>query len=215
MDQSFPTTVLQPSRNLISIGQASEYLGVSIDTLRRWEKKGRIEAFRSPGGHRYYDKTELDQLFGKRYTRDEPTKGSVHEIPREESPSMTPPQHIPFPPLPAREIQIPTSPPPEIAPAAPRIRPMVVETIQEPIPQPQEIPVQSFPENPQVLVPSLPQSPANMNMPSSTSSSLWSSQKEKITVIIVIGVLVIVIILAVILVVMLWQSSRNVLSPSP
>lgn len=58
---------------LISIGDASEYLGISIDTLRRWEKKGRIQPFRSPGGHRYYNKIELDNLFGKRYVRDEPT----------------------------------------------------------------------------------------------------------------------------------------------
>jgi excisionase family DNA binding protein len=56
--------------DLISIGEAAEYLGVSIDTLRRWETKGRIAPIRSPGGHRYYKKHDLDQLFGKRYTRD-------------------------------------------------------------------------------------------------------------------------------------------------
>jgi len=57
----------------LSIGEASEYLGVSIDTLRRWEKKGRINPLRSPGGHRYYTQTDLDNLFNKKYTRDEPT----------------------------------------------------------------------------------------------------------------------------------------------
>ena len=61
------------AKNLLSIGEASEYLGVSIDTLRRWEKKERIEPYRSPGGHRYFRKEDLDDLFGKRYTRDEPT----------------------------------------------------------------------------------------------------------------------------------------------
>lgn len=60
-------------RNLLSIGEASEYLGVSIDTLRRWEKKGRIEPYRSPGGHRHYSKIDLDKLFDKKYVRDEPT----------------------------------------------------------------------------------------------------------------------------------------------
>ena len=64
----------RPKRDLLTIGGASEYLGISIDTLRRWEKKGRIEPFRSPGGHRYFDKKTLDDLFGKRYTRDEPTR---------------------------------------------------------------------------------------------------------------------------------------------
>lgn len=64
----------QPNLNLLSIGQASEYLGVSIDTLRRWEKKGKISSYRSPGGHRYFKKDELDMMFGKKYERSEETK---------------------------------------------------------------------------------------------------------------------------------------------
>ena len=64
---------------LMSIGEASEYLGVSIDTLRRWEKKKRIEPLRSPGGHRYFSKDDLDALFGKRYTRDEETSRRTNE----------------------------------------------------------------------------------------------------------------------------------------
>jgi excisionase family DNA binding protein len=70
-------------KKLLSIGEASKYLGVSIDTLRRWEKKGRIIPFRSPGEHRYYSKDELDLLFGKRYTR-ESTKPYVIK-PQEET----------------------------------------------------------------------------------------------------------------------------------
>ena len=64
------------NKNLLSIGEASEYLGISIDTLRRWERKKRIDPLRSPGGHRYYSKEDLDNLFGKRYVRDEPTHRS-------------------------------------------------------------------------------------------------------------------------------------------
>ena len=55
--------------NLLSIGEASEYLGVSIDTLRRWEKKGKILSYRSPGGHRYFKQNELDDMFGRKYER--------------------------------------------------------------------------------------------------------------------------------------------------
>jgi len=44
----------------LSIGQASAYLGVSRDTLRRWEKKGKIKAVRSPSNRRYYTKKQLD-----------------------------------------------------------------------------------------------------------------------------------------------------------
>lgn len=60
----------QIKQELLSIGEASDYLGVSIDTLRRWEKKGRITARRSPGGHRYFQKEDLNDLFDVKYTRD-------------------------------------------------------------------------------------------------------------------------------------------------
>lgn len=55
---------------LLSIGEASEYLGVSIDTLRRWQKRGKLVAFRSPGGHRYFQKEKLDGLFNQKYVRE-------------------------------------------------------------------------------------------------------------------------------------------------
>ncbi|KPJ70945.1 hypothetical protein AMJ51_00510 [Microgenomates bacterium DG_75] len=49
----------------IPIGDAAKYLGVSRDTLRRWEKAGRIKAHRSPTNRRYYTKEQLDQVIGK------------------------------------------------------------------------------------------------------------------------------------------------------
>lgn len=57
------------SQDLMSIGDASKYLNVSIDTLRRWEKKGKAKTYRSQGGHRYFSRNELDALVGKRYKR--------------------------------------------------------------------------------------------------------------------------------------------------
>ena len=47
---------------LVSISEASETLKVSIDTIRRWEKKGLIKATRDEAGHRYFNKKELTQL---------------------------------------------------------------------------------------------------------------------------------------------------------
>ena len=44
---------------MLSIKEASEFLGVSIDTLRRWERAGKITAFRTEGGHRRYEKKDL------------------------------------------------------------------------------------------------------------------------------------------------------------
>lgn len=44
---------------LLSIGKASEALGVSITTLRRWEKSGKLVPERTVSGHRRYDLTKL------------------------------------------------------------------------------------------------------------------------------------------------------------
>lgn len=45
---------------LLSISEASKFLGVSLDTLRRWDKSGKLAAIKKPGGtHRYYTKQDL------------------------------------------------------------------------------------------------------------------------------------------------------------
>ncbi|BCJ87487.1 IS607 family transposase [Effusibacillus dendaii] len=45
---------------LVTIGEASKVLGVSITTLRRWEKEGRLQPDEiTPGGHRRYDLVKL------------------------------------------------------------------------------------------------------------------------------------------------------------
>ena len=43
----------------VSPREASKRLGVSADTLRRWEAAGKIQAIRTPTGHRRYDLTSL------------------------------------------------------------------------------------------------------------------------------------------------------------
>ena len=48
----------------ITIGDAAKRLGVSRDTLRRWEKAGKIKPVRSPTNRRYYTKSQLDGLMG-------------------------------------------------------------------------------------------------------------------------------------------------------
>ena len=50
----------------VSVGQASENLGVAVSTLRRWEVEGRLRpAFRTCGGHRRYSLLTLNQICGK------------------------------------------------------------------------------------------------------------------------------------------------------
>src|SRR3989338_4009656 len=45
---------LPENTRLVKIGEASKILGVSIDTLRRWEKAGKVKTIRTPGGTRLY-----------------------------------------------------------------------------------------------------------------------------------------------------------------
>lgn len=45
---------------LVSINEASKQLGVSISTLRRWDKSGVLVAEKTPNGHRRYDLNKLN-----------------------------------------------------------------------------------------------------------------------------------------------------------
>lgn len=46
----------------VRIGRAAELLGVSIDTLRRWEASGRVRTTRSAGGQRTVAMSEIRRL---------------------------------------------------------------------------------------------------------------------------------------------------------
>lgn len=146
----------------LSIGKASEYLGVSIDTLRRWVKKGKLKSSRSPGGHRYFVKTDLDKVFGKKYQRTQ--KDAKKEIGTEResrSKPITEPAVQPDSPPGHRSSGLttpapsePTSPPPSPAPPAepvttqpqPEVDIPPTEFIQVPPEPTQAEPVASPPE---------------------------------------------------------------------
>ena len=46
----------------LSSSEAAYLLGVSTDTLRRWEKEGKLTSSRTEGGHRRYKKKGLNKL---------------------------------------------------------------------------------------------------------------------------------------------------------
>lgn len=50
--------------NLLNIKEASEYLNVHPDTLRRWDKEGKLVPVKTDGGHRRYQKETLDEFIG-------------------------------------------------------------------------------------------------------------------------------------------------------
>jgi len=57
---------MSTSPDYLSAPQASHFLGVSIDTLRRWDKKGLLKATRSPPGHRLFAQKDLAIIKEKR-----------------------------------------------------------------------------------------------------------------------------------------------------
>lgn len=53
-------------RDYLRISEAAEYLGVSPNTLRNWERSGKIEAHRHPVNHyRLFRQQDLDALLGR------------------------------------------------------------------------------------------------------------------------------------------------------
>jgi putative resolvase len=57
----------------VGIGRAASELGVSRDTLRRWESSGKITVERTPSGHRRYDLAQLRGLVPPKNTSDRAT----------------------------------------------------------------------------------------------------------------------------------------------
>lgn len=53
------------SKDFVHISEASSIFDASIDTIRRWEKKGLIKAHRSARGQRYFSRIEIERLQGK------------------------------------------------------------------------------------------------------------------------------------------------------
>ena len=47
-----------------TIGEAARALGVSIDTIRRWDREGRIETSRDAANHRVVSAGEIERLRG-------------------------------------------------------------------------------------------------------------------------------------------------------
>ena len=52
------------NNNLLNIKEASEYLNISQETLRNWDKSGKLPPIKTVGGHRRYQKETLDELIG-------------------------------------------------------------------------------------------------------------------------------------------------------
>jgi excisionase family DNA binding protein len=54
-----------PEPDWLTLGQAAKYLGVAQSTIRKWSDQGRVPAFYTPGGHRRYRRSDLDQFLDR------------------------------------------------------------------------------------------------------------------------------------------------------
>ena len=67
-------TIGEDGSTVLRLGQAADMLSVSVDTLRRWEREGRIRVERSAGGQRTISLAEVRRVAAERRTE-------VHERP--------------------------------------------------------------------------------------------------------------------------------------
>jgi excisionase family DNA binding protein len=57
-------------KNILSISEAASLLGVSDETLRNWERDGKLTPFHTEGGHRRYYKTDIEKIIVKDQIKD-------------------------------------------------------------------------------------------------------------------------------------------------
>lgn len=42
-------------------GEVAKIFGVTLKTVQRWDKTGKLVAFRNPANHRYYEKEQIEK----------------------------------------------------------------------------------------------------------------------------------------------------------
>ena len=50
------------TKRMLTVGQAADYVGVSISSIRKWSDRGLVQAYRTPGGDRRFSIDDLDEL---------------------------------------------------------------------------------------------------------------------------------------------------------
>ncbi len=58
--------IAEELHQMMRVGEAAKYMGVSTKTLRNWDQSGRLPAKRNPmTRYRYYCKEDLDELIDR------------------------------------------------------------------------------------------------------------------------------------------------------
>jgi molybdopterin-binding protein len=71
----------------VRIGEAAEMLGVSVDTLRRWERERKLRTVRTGGGQRSIPLAEVTRILAER-RRDEADRPIVAQSARNRFPGV-------------------------------------------------------------------------------------------------------------------------------
>ena len=66
--------------SLLRAREAAKYLGVSLATLYRIERDGKLTPFRTPGGHRRYSLAMLNEYLERSRQRSLPAKSSIKHV---------------------------------------------------------------------------------------------------------------------------------------
>jgi len=61
-----PSSISAVPKQFYSASEAAKLLGISLDTLRRWDRAGRIETARDSGNRRIISAAEVQRLRGER-----------------------------------------------------------------------------------------------------------------------------------------------------
>ncbi len=70
-------------KQTLSASEAARTLGISLDTLRRWDRGGRIKTERDAANRRRVPKTEIDRLLGHDVHRELSARNRVRGVVRE------------------------------------------------------------------------------------------------------------------------------------
>jgi excisionase family DNA binding protein len=65
------------NKTLLTAGDVAEFLGVHINTVRRWEKKGILKSYRvGPKGYRWFRRDDVEVFFNNKGNKEEKTEKS-------------------------------------------------------------------------------------------------------------------------------------------
>ncbi len=65
---------MEATQDLVTSGEAATLLGVADKTVRRWANSGHLPVVRTPGGHRRFRRSDVENLL--RIPTPEPTKAA-------------------------------------------------------------------------------------------------------------------------------------------